>query len=132
MSIYNIYSSGYKKRNREHVAAIVQIAQADGTVTDEEQKFLDRMAINLEIEENIKNLFREEEAAEEAADEELNEIIEEAEEVAGNLELDAEAKETGDVENTDVTVEINSGEVSENTAIETPDDTQEPETRGQS
>ena len=85
-----------------------------------------------EIEENIKNLFREEEAAEEAADEELNEIIEEAEEVAGNLELDAEAKETGDVENTDVTVEINSGEVSENTAIETPDDTQEPEPRGQS
>jgi len=85
-----------------------------------------------EIEENIKNLFREEEAAEEAADEELNEIIEEAEEVAGNLELDAEAKETGDVENTDVTVEINSGEVSENTAIETPDDIHEPEPRGQS
>ena len=85
-----------------------------------------------EIEENIKNLFREEEAAEEAADEELNEIIEEAEEVAGNLEVDAEAKETGDVENTDVTVEIDSGEVSENTDIDTPDDTQEPEPRGQS
>jgi len=85
-----------------------------------------------EIEENIKNLFREEEAAEEAADEELNEIIEEAEEVAGNLELDAEAKETGDVENTDVTVEIDSGEVSENADIDTPDETQEPEPRGQS
>ena len=85
-----------------------------------------------EIEENIKNLFREEEAAEEAADEELNEIIEEAEEVAGNLEVDAEAKETGDVENTDVTVGIDSGEVSENTDIDTPDDTQEPEPRGQS
>ena len=85
-----------------------------------------------EIEENIKNLFREEEAAEEAADEELNEIIEEAEEVAGNLELDAEAKETGDVENIDVTVGIDSGEVSENTDIDTPDDTQEPEPRGQS
>lgn len=85
-----------------------------------------------EIEENIKNLFREEEAAEEAADEELNEIIEEAEEVAENQEVDAEAKETGDVENTDVTVEIDSGEVSENTDIDTPDDTQEPEPRGQS
>ena len=85
-----------------------------------------------EIEENIKNLFREEEAAEEAADEELNEIIEEAEEVAGNLEVDAEAKETGDVENTDVTVEIDSGEVSENADIDTPDETQEPEPRGQS
>jgi segregation and condensation protein B len=85
-----------------------------------------------EIEENIKNLFREEEAAEEAADEELNEIIEEAEEVAENQEVDAEAKETGDIENTDVTVEIDSGEVSENTDIDTPDDTQEPEPRGQS
>ena len=85
-----------------------------------------------EIEENIKNLFREEEAAEEAADEELNEIIEEAEEVVGNQEVDAEAKETGDVENIDVTVGIDSGEVSENTDIDTPDDTQEPEPRGQS
>ena len=85
-----------------------------------------------EIEENIKNLFREEEAAEEAADEELNEIIDEAEEVLGNQEVDAEAKETEDVENTDVTVEIDSGEVSENADIDTPDDTQEPEPRGQS
>ena len=85
-----------------------------------------------EIEENIKNLFREEEAAEEAADEELNEIIDEAEEVVGNQEVDAEAKETEDVENTDVTVEIDSGEVSENADIETPDETQEPEPRGQS
>jgi uncharacterized tellurite resistance protein B-like protein len=50
MSISDIYSSGFKKRNRDHFAAIVQIAQADGTITDEEQKFLDRMAINLEIE----------------------------------------------------------------------------------
>ena len=83
-----------------------------------------------EIEENIKNLFREEEAAEEAADEELNEIIDEAEEVVGNQEVDAEAKETGDVENIDVTVGIDSGEVSENTDIDTPDDTQEPEPRG--
>ena len=85
-----------------------------------------------EIEENIKNLFREEEAAEEAADEELNEIIDEAEEVVGNQEVDAEAKETGDIENTDVTVEIDSGEVSENADIDTPDETQEPEPRGQS
>ena len=85
-----------------------------------------------EIEENIKNLFREEEAAEEAADEELNEIIDEAEEVVGNQEVDAEAKETGDVENIDVTVGIDSGEVSENADIDTPDETQEPEPRGQS
>ena len=108
--------------------------------TDEDAKSVDADSESLaevtdkvnEIEENIKNLFREEEAAEEAADEELNEIIEEAEEVAENQEVDAEAKETGDIENTDVTVEIDSGEVSENADIDTPDETQEPEPRGQS
>ena len=106
--------------------------------TDEDAKSVDADSESLaevtdkvnEIEENIKNLFREEEAAEEAADEELNEIIDEAEEVVGNQEVDAEAKETGDVENIDVTVGIDSGEVSENTDIDTPDDTQEPEPRG--
>jgi hypothetical protein len=46
--------------------------------------------------------------------------------------VDAEAKETGDVENIDVTVGIDSGEVSENADIDTPDETQEPEPRGQS
>ncbi len=46
--------------------------------------------------------------------------------------MDVEAKETGDVENTDVTVEIDSGEVSENADIDTQDETQEPEPRGQS
>ena len=85
-----------------------------------------------EIEENIKNLFREEEAAEEAADEELNEIIEESEGVARNLELDAEANAASDIENTDVKVEINSGELSDSSAIDASDDTQEPEPRGQS
>jgi len=85
-----------------------------------------------EIEENIKNLFREEEAAEEAADEELNEIIEESEGVARNLELDAEANAASDIENTDVKVEINSGELSDSSAIDASDDTHESEPRGQS
>ena len=52
MSISDIYSSGFKNRNRAHFTAIVNIAKSDGTITQEEQKFLDRMAINLEIEEN--------------------------------------------------------------------------------
>ena len=52
MSISDIYSSGFKNRNRAHFTAIVSIAKSDGTITQEEQKFLDRMAINLEIEEN--------------------------------------------------------------------------------
>ncbi len=85
-----------------------------------------------EIEENIKNLFREEEAAEEAADEELNEIIEESEGVARNLELDAEANAASDIENTDVKVEINSGELSDSSAIDASDNTHESEPRGQS
>tara|TARA_B100000768_G_scaffold111327_1_gene103139 strand:- start:1535 stop:1951 length:417 start_codon:yes stop_codon:yes gene_type:complete len=50
MSIADIYSSGFKNRNRDHFAAIVRVAQSDGIITDEEQKFLNRMAINLEIE----------------------------------------------------------------------------------
>jgi uncharacterized tellurite resistance protein B-like protein len=52
MSISDIYSSGFKNKNRAHFTAIVSIAKSDGTITQEEQKFLDRMAINLEIEEN--------------------------------------------------------------------------------
>ena len=52
MSISEIYSSGFKNRNRAHFTAIVSIAKSDGTITQEEQKFLDRMAINLEIEGN--------------------------------------------------------------------------------
>jgi len=52
MSISDIYSSGFKNKNRAHFTAIVSIAKSDGTITQEEQKFLDRMAINLEIEGN--------------------------------------------------------------------------------
>ena len=52
MSISDFYSSGFKNKNRAHFTAIVSIAKSDGTITQEEQKFLDRMAINLEIEGN--------------------------------------------------------------------------------
>ena len=52
MSISEIYSSGFKNRNRDHFAAIVRVALSDGIITDEEKAFLNRTAINLEIEEN--------------------------------------------------------------------------------
>ena len=51
MHISNLYTSGFKQRNRNHFAAIVSIALADGVITDEEQAFINRTAINLEIEE---------------------------------------------------------------------------------
>jgi len=51
MSISDIYSSGFKNRNRDHFAAIVRVALSDGIITNEEQAFLNRTAINLEVEE---------------------------------------------------------------------------------
>ena len=51
MSISDIYSSGFKNRNRDNFAAIVRVALSDGIITDEEQAFLNRTAINLEVEE---------------------------------------------------------------------------------
>ena len=51
MHISNLYTTGFKQRNRDHFAAIVSIALADGVITDEEQAFINRTAINLEIEE---------------------------------------------------------------------------------
>jgi len=51
MHISNLYTTGFKQRNRDHFAAIVRIALADGVITDEEQAFINRTAINLEIEE---------------------------------------------------------------------------------
>jgi len=51
MSISDIYSSGFKNRNRDHFAAIVRVALSDGIITDDEQAFLNRTAINLEVEE---------------------------------------------------------------------------------
>lgn len=50
MSISNLFNSGFKQRNRDHFAAIVRVALSDGIITDEEKAFLNRTAINLEIE----------------------------------------------------------------------------------
>lgn len=50
MSISNLFNSGFKQRNRDHFAAIVRVALSDDIITDEEKAFLNRTAINLEIE----------------------------------------------------------------------------------
>ncbi|MCM5664257.1 tellurite resistance TerB family protein [Galbibacter mesophilus] len=49
MSISNLYSSGFRDRNRDHFAAIVRVALSDGEMTPEEKAFLDRLAHNLDI-----------------------------------------------------------------------------------
>jgi len=49
MSISDLYSSGFREKNRSHFAAIVRIALSDGVITDEEKAFLDRLAGNLDI-----------------------------------------------------------------------------------
>ena len=51
MSFSNLYSSGFKQRNRDHFASIVRIALSDGFISKEEEAFINRTAINLEIEE---------------------------------------------------------------------------------
>lgn len=52
MSFSDLYTPGFKSRNRDHFAAIVRIALADGVISSEEEAFINRTAINLEIEDN--------------------------------------------------------------------------------
>ena len=52
MSNSSLYTSRFKSRNRDHFAAIVSLAIADGKITKEEQAFINRTAINLEIDED--------------------------------------------------------------------------------
>ena len=49
MDFSQLYTSGFKKRNRAHFAAIVNLALADDHISDEEKAFIDRLAIYLEI-----------------------------------------------------------------------------------
>ena len=44
MSISDLYSSGFRDRNRDHFAAIVRVALSDGEMSPEEKAFLDRLA----------------------------------------------------------------------------------------
>ena len=54
MSYADLYTPGFKSRNRDHFAAIVRIALADGVISEEEKAFIDRLAIHLEIEDEEK------------------------------------------------------------------------------
>ena len=49
MSIADIFDSGFRKRNQDHFAAIVKVAMSDGEINEFEKKFLDRLAVKLEI-----------------------------------------------------------------------------------
>lgn len=46
----NVFSSNFKNRNRDHFASIVKVALSDNIITDDERKFINRLAILLEIE----------------------------------------------------------------------------------
>ena len=52
MSFSDLYTTGFKSRNRDHFAAIIRIALADGIISKEEEAFINRTAINLEIEDS--------------------------------------------------------------------------------
>src|SRR5690606_13468622 len=49
MSISDLYSPGFRDRNRDHFASIVRVALSDGEINAEEKAFLDRLADNLDI-----------------------------------------------------------------------------------
>jgi hypothetical protein len=49
MSISELFDNEFKQRNKGHFSAIARVAIADGVVTPEEQDFLDKLALNLDI-----------------------------------------------------------------------------------
>lgn len=49
MPFSDLFSSELKQRARGHFSAIVRVAHADGHITEQEQKFLDKLALTLEI-----------------------------------------------------------------------------------
>jgi len=49
MSISDLFSSEFNQRNRGNFSAIVRVAYADGNISDQEKKFLDKLALDLEI-----------------------------------------------------------------------------------
>lgn len=51
MSFSDLFDSGFKKRNEDHFAAIVRVAMDDGVISEEEKAFLDRLARNLDVNE---------------------------------------------------------------------------------
>ncbi|MEO8933333.1 MAG: TerB family tellurite resistance protein [Xanthomarina sp.] len=59
MSFSDLFDSGFKQRNSDHFAAIVRVAMDDGIISDQEKEFLDRLAHNLDInEEEYKTILK--------------------------------------------------------------------------
>jgi hypothetical protein len=52
MSISDLFSSEFNQRNRGHFSAIVHVAYASGNISKEEKRFLDKLALDLEISES--------------------------------------------------------------------------------
>lgn len=49
MAISDLYDNEFRKRNKDHFAAIVRVAMSDDIITDDEKQFLDRLASKLNI-----------------------------------------------------------------------------------
>ncbi len=59
MSILDLFTSGFRKRNEDHFASIVRVAMDDGVISEEEKGFLDRLAKNLDISDaNYKKILK--------------------------------------------------------------------------
>ena len=51
MAISDLFDNEFRKRNKDHFAAIVRVAMSDGVISEGEQTFLDRLANRLNISE---------------------------------------------------------------------------------
>jgi uncharacterized tellurite resistance protein B-like protein len=49
MAVTDIYDNEFRKRNKDHFAAIVRVAMSDDELSSEEKDFLDRLAFSLDI-----------------------------------------------------------------------------------
>jgi hypothetical protein len=52
MSFSDLFSSEFNQKNRGHFSAIVHVAYASGNISVEEKRFLDKLALDLEISES--------------------------------------------------------------------------------
>ncbi|MEC4112943.1 tellurite resistance TerB family protein [Myroides pelagicus] len=51
MAYSDLFDAGFKDRNRGHFASIVRVALTNGHISEEEKKFIDQLAIRLDISE---------------------------------------------------------------------------------
>lgn len=59
MAISDLFDREFRKRNKDHFASIVRVAMSDGTITENEQNFLDRLAPRLNIsDEDYKKILK--------------------------------------------------------------------------